>query len=152
VTFAFDTSVLVPGLVGAHPLHERSRRWLAAARSGAITGIMSWHAVAEAWSVLTRLPLEPAISGEAAQRLLESVRAFITPVEPDASVYTRAIALCAARGFRSGAVFDAIHLATAEVQGADAILTWNRYDFERLTSGGSPRVASPDEDPLAPTT
>jgi predicted nucleic acid-binding protein len=146
---AFDTSVLVAGLVGAHPQHARSRRWLAAARSGAVDGLMSWHAVAETWSVLTRLPLEPSISGEVARGLLETIRSFIAPIEPDVGIYERAIARCATRGFRSGTIFDALHLATAEASAADAVLTWNRYDFERLAVAGGPRIASPDDEPAS---
>ncbi len=107
---------------------------------------MSWHAVAEAWSVLTKLPLDPPISGDAARRLLDKTRAFVAAIEPSPAIYERAIDLCASRGFRSGAIFDALHLATAENQRADTLLTWNRYDFERLASADTPAIATPDED------
>jgi predicted nucleic acid-binding protein len=145
----FDTSVLVSGLVAAHPQHARARRWLVAARAGGVEAMMSWHAIAETWSVLTRLPLAPAISGELARDLLHTLRTFIEPVTPDEGCYQAALARCAARGLRSGAVYDALHLVAAERMHADLLLTWNRYDFERLAAKSGPMIASPDDEPPA---
>lgn len=39
----FDTSVVVPALVGSHPRHARSLAWLAAVSRGKAEGVMSWN-------------------------------------------------------------------------------------------------------------
>jgi predicted nucleic acid-binding protein len=144
---AFDTSVLVSGLVAAHPKHRRARMWLAAARRGELEGVMCLHAVAETWAVLTRLPLKPAISGETAKTLLSSLGAFVHAVRPTPEVYEDALARCSRAGLRSGIVFDALHLASARACGADVLVTWNRHDFERVAAAGELRIVSPDEAP-----
>ena len=56
---AFDTSVLIAGSVSSHPHHERALWWLADDRE--FERCASWHALAETWSVLTRLPLRPPV-------------------------------------------------------------------------------------------
>lgn len=144
---AFDTSVLVPALVAAHPNHARSVCWVQAAAAGEITGITSLHAVAETWAVLTRLPLEPAVSGETARLVLQRLGEHLAWIPPDESIYSAAIQRCAAHGLSSGAVFDAIHMLTAEHARADAVLTFNRVDFERLHREGGPRLVNPPDPP-----
>jgi predicted nucleic acid-binding protein len=42
----------------------------------------------------------------------------------------------------SGAIFDAIHVATAEAEGAEIMLTYDEGDFHRLISP-SLRVVAP---------
>ena len=106
---AFDTSVLVPALVRAHPRHARAHVWLDAARTGSIVGVASWHAFAESWAVFTRLPLVPRLSGGLAKRMLHRLQSFFDLVEPSAEVYEAAVARCVERGRTSGAVFDALH-------------------------------------------
>lgn len=53
---AFDTSVLVAVLHRAHPHHARAVAWIDAVAEGHATGLITCHALAELWSVLTRLP------------------------------------------------------------------------------------------------
>ncbi len=144
---AFDTSVLVPALVAAHPNHLRSLHWLEAVVAGEIEGVASLHAAAETWSVLTRLPLTPAVSPETARRVLERLGQQLVWLAPDEGIYSVAIERCAARGLTSGAVFDALHMATAEAARADALLTYNRGDFTRLKEDVSPVVLVPPDPP-----
>jgi len=56
VKVAFDTSVIVAGTHDGHPHHGRAIVWIDAVLEQRITGVVTWHAVAEIWSVLTRLP------------------------------------------------------------------------------------------------
>jgi predicted nucleic acid-binding protein len=144
---ALDTSVLVAALVEPHPHHARALRWIEAIGAGKAKGECSWHAVAETWSVLTRLPLEPAISPALAEVAIERLLAKVPAVTVVAETYRAAIRRCSERGLRSGALFDALHLVSAERRGADVFVTFNRSDFDRLHVEGSPRLVVPPDPP-----
>jgi len=139
--------VLVAALVEPHPHHARALRWIEAAATGKVKAECSWHAAAETWSVLTRLPLEPAISPALAEVAIERLLAKIPGVPIAAETYRAAIRRCSERGLRSGALFDALHLLSAERRGVDAFVTFNRSDFERLAVDGSPRLVVPPDPP-----
>lgn len=66
----FDTSVLVAGLVSAHPMHERAFAWIEAAHLRKLRGFMATHAMAELWAVLTRLPMAAPVSGAMAEQMV----------------------------------------------------------------------------------
>ena len=103
---------------------------------------MSWHAFAETWAVLTRLPIKPAPTPTAASDSLASLRKAIRCLPLDERAYVAAVARCVDRGLRSGAIFDALHVVCAERARADVIVTANVSDFERLVVSGGPRVVS----------
>jgi len=145
VKVALDTSVIVAGVIEAHPHHTRAGWWLRAHRN--IERIASWHAYAEAWAVLTALPIEPRVSGEVAAAVLQRVRRSLRFVAPRSATYPSAVARCSARGLRSGAVYDALHLVTAEGEAAELFLTFNVQDFTRLTEPTGPRIAAPPDPP-----
>jgi len=148
VRVVFDTSVLVAALFQAHPHHERAHLWLEAVAEGTFEGIFSRHALAETWSVLTRLPLKPKLSGSEALQVLERLRENgFTRVDLTAETYDVALRRCVDRGLTSGAVFDALHLAAAEAAAADVMLTFNVKDFGRLSGEGSPTVLAPPDPP-----
>jgi predicted nucleic acid-binding protein len=151
VKVALDTSVLVAGVVQAHLEHERARWWLAP-REGpdAPERVAAWHAYAEAWAVLTVLPLEPRVTGEVAAAVLDRVASTVRFVEPGAGTYRDAIARCSGRSLRSGAVYDALHLVTAETESVDVLLTFNIDDFTRLAEPASPRILAPPTPPGMP--
>jgi predicted nucleic acid-binding protein len=144
---AFDTSVLVAALVEPHPLHNRALPWLDAVREKRASGECSVHALAETWSVLTRLPIDPAIAPAMATVALERVAEILQPVEIDVDAYWSAIRRCSERGVRSGALFDALHLVVTESNGADALVTFNPNDFLRLTTQDSPVIVVPPDPP-----
>ena len=147
IRLAFDTSVLVAALIEPHPLHARALPWLAAAGRGEAAGECTTHALAETWSVLTRLPIDPGISPPLATVAVERVAALLTVVEVSRDIYWRAMQRCSAQGLRSGALFDAVHLVSAEASGADAFVTFNPGDFTRLTLEGGPLVVVPPDPP-----
>ena len=57
VLVAIDTSVLVAAAVAVHPQHQRATSIFDAVRAGSTTGCACQHALAETYSVLTKLPL-----------------------------------------------------------------------------------------------
>lgn len=145
---AFDTSVLVPALVKDHPFHVRALPWLEGAARDDVDAECTWHALAESWSVLTRLPLDPPLTPQVVELSLARVRRQVKPVEVPGDSYLKAIRRCSERGLSSGAVFDALHLVSAEERGVDALVTFNDRDFHRLASEGSPEILVPPDPPL----
>lgn len=145
---AFDTSVLVAAVIESHPLHARSRIWLHAVAKGTLKGLLCRHALAEIWSVLTRLPVTPALSSQEAlsivERLLEN---GLTPIDLTHRSYDLALHRCADAGVRSGAIFDALHLVAAETAGAGLMLTFNIKDFRRVAKEVSPPILAPPDPP-----
>ncbi|WP_437578834.1 type II toxin-antitoxin system VapC family toxin [Sorangium sp. So ce887] len=144
---AFDTSALVAGLHRAHPLHGRAVVWLDAVAEGRVTGLVTWHALAELWSVLTRLPNPARATPEQALQIVGRVRSVFDVRPLDPAVYDEAMKRCTERQFSSGVLFDALHLVAAEQAGADALVTFNGSDFLRLAAASSPRVVIPPDPP-----
>src|SRR5262249_38707470 len=66
----FDTSVLVAALIESHPFHWRAQPWLDRALSGEFEWVVSAHALAECYAVLTVLPVTPRLSPDTAYRLV----------------------------------------------------------------------------------
>jgi predicted nucleic acid-binding protein len=143
----FDTSVLVPALVAAHPLHARALCWVQAAATKEIEGVMAWHAAAETWSVLTRLPVSPHVTAGAAAQMVERLVQHVRPLAMTPALYRKTIQRCAERGAGSGAIFDALHLVAAEVSRSDVLVTLNPDDFERLAGERGPRIIVPPAPP-----
>jgi predicted nucleic acid-binding protein len=144
---AFDTSVLVAALVAAHQHHARALPWLHAVAGGSLQGVVDAHTLGELWSVLTRLPLAMPIDGRSARASVLQVREQFEVVTLAPDVYLDAMDRCASKGLRSGAVFDAIHLAAAEARGVQALVTFNLGDFTRLATPASPTILAPPDPP-----
>jgi toxin FitB len=111
VTIAVDTSVAVPLLVRSHHDHAAVvRRWNG--QEIALSG----HALAETYSVLTRLPGDARLAPADAARLLDA--RFPSPL-----VLTRSRALklpdtLSRLGIAGGAVYDALVALAAQEHGA----------------------------------
>ena len=144
----FDTSVIVAAVVEGHPHHARANWWLRTRQK--MERIAGWHAYAEAWAVLTALPIEPRVTGEVAAAVLDRLARSLGFVSPRRSTYPSAVARCNARGLRSGAVYDALHLVTAEAEAAELFLTFNVEDFLRLAEPDGPRIVAPPDPPGLP--
>ena len=71
---AFDTSVLVAGLHRGHPHHRRAVVWVDAVAQQQMTGLVTYHALVELWSVLTRLPASMGAEPNQALQLVDRVR------------------------------------------------------------------------------
>jgi predicted nucleic acid-binding protein len=141
VKIAFDTSVLVAAAVASHPRHQDAALLLQFARNHEHDGFLGTHALAELYSVLTKLPLEQRVTPAEALALIQALRDFLAAIPCDEAAYETAIRRCAERNLASGVVFDALHLVATETIGADALLTFNAADFERLQEAGGPRIA-----------
>ena len=144
----FDTSVLVAALVEAHPNHGLAFPWLEAALSeGPVTGLVATHGLAETWAVLTRLPLVTPLAPMVAHQIVERLARALVVLPADPDLYLASIERCGLQGLRSGAVFDALHLLTAERAEASALVTFNAQDFRRLATPESCGIQVPGSDP-----
>jgi toxin FitB len=111
VTVAVDTSVAVPLLVRSHRDHAAVVRWWNG-QEIALTG----HALAETYSVLTRLPGDARLAPADAARLL---KARFSPALVLSSSHTRRLPDTLARlGIAGGAVYDALVALAAKEHGA----------------------------------
>ncbi|MFN2495512.1 MAG: PIN domain-containing protein [Pseudonocardiaceae bacterium] len=109
---AVDTSVAVPLLVQTHQAHGAVVRWWDH-REIALSG----HALAETYSVLTRLPGDLRVAPADAARLLSE--RFAQPLLLDPDVARRLPDVLAALGLAGGAVYDALVALAAAGHGAD---------------------------------
>jgi toxin FitB len=111
VTVAVDTSVAIPLVIRSHHDHATVVRWWNG-QDVALAG----HALAETYSVLTRLPGDARLAAADAARLLAA--RFSAPLVLSSS-RTRALPDTLARlGIAGGAVYDALVALAAKEHGA----------------------------------
>jgi len=111
VTVALDTSVAVPLLVRSHHDHAAVVRWWNG-QDVALAG----HALAETYSVLTRLPGDARLAPADAARLLTA--RFPKPLVLGTSRSRKLPDTLARLGIAGGAVYDAIVALAAKENGA----------------------------------
>ena len=94
---------------------------------------MGAHSVAELYSALTTMPVEPRIlPSEAAVILNRNVIPFFHVQPATTDLYRRAVAMCARNSLPGGKVYDALLIECARAANCDRIYTFNQRDFERL--------------------
>ncbi len=111
MTVAVDTSVAVPLLVRSHRDHAAVVRWWGG-QDVALTG----HALAETYSVLTRLPGDARLAPADAARLLKA--RFSAPLVLSSSRTRKLPDTLASLGIAGGAVYDALVALAAKEHGA----------------------------------
>lgn len=108
---AVDTSVAVALLFAEHDHHATVDAWAEGKRLA-----LSGHAIAETYSVLTRLPGEHRVTPEDAVRLIDDrFPEKLTPSPRTAAAFHQ---LCAERNIAGGAVYDALVAVAARDNGA----------------------------------
>lgn len=101
MTTAVDTSVAIPLLVRSHTHHMDVVRWW---NGRELT--LSGHALAETYSVLTRLPGDARLSGPDAARLLDA--RFTAPRVLSGSTAQKVHTTLSRLGIAGGAVYDGL--------------------------------------------
>lgn len=109
---ALDTSVAVPLLVQTHRAHDAVVRWWDEREV-----VLSGHAVAETYSVLTRLPGDLRLAPVDAARLLRT--RFAGPLHLRPKTAARLPEILSEHGIAGGAVFDALVALAAMEHGAE---------------------------------
>jgi toxin FitB len=140
---ALDTSVAVPLLVRTHRAHEAVVTWWGG-RAVALCG----HALAETYSVLTRLPGDIRLAPEDAARLL--TERFEAPLLLAREVALALPRILADRKIAGGAVYDALVGLAAVGSGCDLATrdgrakgTYERIGARVIVVGGIPDDAPP---------
>lgn len=101
MTIAVDTSVAVPLLVRSHTHHVDVVRWWDGREL-----TLSGHALAETYSVLTRLPGDARLSGSDAARLLDA--RFAAPRALSRPHAQKVHTTLSSLGIAGGAVYDGL--------------------------------------------
>ena len=128
----FDTSVLVPALIVNHPQHSVCFSQIKAAKCRQIQGFISTHSLAETYSVITRLPIQPRISPQQAEMIIVDMSQYLEGVPLLFNDYQAAIAQMATLNLPGGGIFDALIAQAALKAEVDALLTLNPNHFTRL--------------------
>lgn len=110
MTVAVDTSVAIPLLVRSHQHHADVVRWW-----GGQELTLSGHALAETYSVLTRLPGDARLSAEDAARLLDA--RFTTPLTLSGRAARKVHVTLSRLSIAGGAVYDGLVALAAKEHG-----------------------------------
>jgi predicted nucleic acid-binding protein len=139
-----DTSVLVAGMVEAHPMHKNALPWLQGVKDGTHAGFVSAHSIAELYSILTTLPVQPHIPPDVARRLIhQNVIASCDVVPLSDKDYAVVIDHLGELGIVGGATYDALILYAAIKAGVDRVVTLNEKDFRKVYPEFADRVSGP---------
>ena len=111
MTVAIDTSVAIPLLVRSHHDHAAVVRWWDRQEIA-----LSGHALAETYSVLTRLPGDARLAPADAARLMNA--RFSAPLVLSRSLTRRLPDTLSRLGLAGGAVYDALVALAAKEHGA----------------------------------
>ncbi len=140
----FDTSVLVAGMVAAHPMHGRALPWLKRGRAGDLEFLVATHTLAELYAVLTTLPVTPKISpGTAWSLIREDVEIPAKVISLSPSDYGAVIRRASDLGLRGGIVYDALIARAAQKAKVDRLLTMNPEDFKKVWPEGASIITVP---------
>lgn len=130
-----DTSVAVPLLVHTHRNHHAVTEWWNG-RQVALSG----HALAETYSVLTRLPGDLRLAPADAARLIGE--RFADPLLIGPGTASRLPQILSDLGIAGGAVYDAI-VAMAAAENASALATRDARAIGTYEVVGVPVVVAP---------
>lgn len=110
MTIAVDTSVAVALLVRSHHHHTDVARWWDGQQL-----TLSGHALAETYSILTRLPGNARLSGPDAARLLDA--RFTAPPTPSGPPTQKIYTTLSQLGIAGGTVYDGLVALAAKEHG-----------------------------------
>jgi len=144
VKILFDTSVLVAAVVESHPAHDNAAAALRRVQQRQYSGWIAMHSIAELYSVLTRLPLQPRITPANAWRVIQrDVLELLNIAALSADDYQRVVQQLAERNLSGGIVYDALLLQSAKNADVQHILTLNKKDFLRIAPDWADRLIEP---------
>ena len=140
----FDTSVLIAAMVEVHPEHDSAFDWLRKAKAKEIEGFICSHTLAEAYAVLTKLPISPKISPNMAQRLIrDNLLSCTRVIALTPKDYNSVIDSLTGLGVSGGVIYDALIVQAAKKVKADLLLTLNIKDFKHVCPEHSMSIKAP---------
>ena len=139
-----DTSVLVAASVEVHVHHGLARAVLERIRDGDDIGHTSAHALAEMFSVLTRMPTTPKLQSQDVLAILErNILPHFVLAVPASEDHPQAIRFLAATGLGGGRIYDLLHVRLAGKIGVDRIYTFNDREWRILAPDLAPIIVAP---------
>jgi predicted nucleic acid-binding protein len=130
--YLLDTSCLVAVVCGWHEHHEATRREIARRQAGGEVLLLAAHSLAEAYSVLTRLPEPHRLRPEDALAVLEANWSETRLIALSGSEYRSLLRGCRDAGIGGGAVYDGVIAACARKARVATLVTWDASGFERF--------------------
>jgi toxin FitB len=140
--YLLDTSCLVAAVCSWHQHHEATRREIERRRAAGESPTLAAHSLAEAYSVLTRLPEPHRLRPADALDLIEANWSRARLVALGGADYRRTLRRCRDLSIAGGAVYDALIAECARKAGVSTILTWDPGGFERFLED-EPAVKTP---------
>jgi predicted nucleic acid-binding protein len=141
-SYLLDTNCLVAVVCSWHGHHEATRREIERRHAAGEELVLSAHSLAEAFSVLTRLPEPHRLCPEDALALIEANWGKTRLVALTAPEYRVALRRCRDASLGGGAVYDALIAACARKARVATLVTWDVADFERFLEN-EPMVTAP---------
>ena len=145
-SYLLDTSCLVAAACGWHTHHDVTRREIERREAAGEKLVLAAHSLAEAFSVLTRLPEPHRLRPEDALALIEANWGETRLVALAGSDYRATLRRCRDVGIGGGAVYDALIAACARKAGVATLVTWDLEGFERFLED-EPAVQAPESKP-----
>lgn len=134
--FAVDTSVIVAASVAAHERHRDATSELESRLDAEDVMVIPAHAMAEAYSVLTRQPppgrLSPVAARDALQHFADAAESLVALGGDD---YLELLRRAADRGVAGGRIYDSLIAESARLAAAEVFLTFNTRHFVGIISG-----------------
>lgn len=139
-----DTSVLVASSLKSHPNYTAAFSALLSLQDPANKGYTSAHALAETFSVLSRMPTTPKLKPEDVLQIIETniIPHFLLSVLAPED-YPTLLRDFVSRGFSGGALYDFLHLRSASKLALDHIYTFNEAEWKRLAPELAPLISAP---------
>jgi predicted nucleic acid-binding protein len=120
-------------LLGPHEAHDLAHPWLDSVLASMHTGVLSAHSLAELYSTLTRMPLQPKITAADALDLIrENLLGTFEIVGLTPADYITILEDLQSRSLVGGVTYDALIMYVAIKASVDKIITLNGRDFVRL--------------------
>jgi len=140
--FLLDSSCLVAAVCAWHTHHTATRRDIERRAAAGENLVLAAHSLAEAFSVLTRLPEPHRLRPEDALELIEANWGETRLVALTGSDYRSTLRRCRDSGIGGGAVYDALIAACARKARVETLVTWDLAGFERFLED-EPAVRTP---------
>jgi predicted nucleic acid-binding protein len=142
-SYLLDTSCLVAAVCAWHSHHDVTRREIERREAAGETLVLAAHSLAEAFSVLTRLPEPHRLHPNDALALIEANWRETRLVALAGSDYRATLRRCRDVGIGGGAVYDALIAACARKARVATVVTWDLEGFERFLED-EPAVRTPE--------
>lgn len=136
-----DTSVFVAAFWGDHPDHAASVKLYKSLSKK--QGLCAAHSLAEVFSIMTRLPVKPAVPPEQALLFVHDMYERFAVVALQANECLHTIRALGERGLGRSLVYDALIVRCAQKSKADVLFTWDVADFQRIAPELTGKIRTP---------